>query len=158
MQLLTNGRKGQQSANLTAKERPRRRAPAVRSTQAGTSNALGKKRKRERWEGDEGAYGKVYASEGDAEALRNDENNDRSHRPAVQRRDGEVSVAQSRPLGLHLFTARPPPPTAHLKKGRWRGSSSTAKGSLISAGLQTAVPWWQPLECWTRPSSRHGWC
>ena len=29
---------------------------------------------------DEGAYGKEYASEGDAEALRNDKDNDRSHR------------------------------------------------------------------------------
>ena len=45
-----------------------------------------------------------------------------------QRRDGEVSVAQSRPLGQHLFTARPPPPTAHLKKYRRRCTHTRCAG------------------------------
>ena len=36
---------------------------------------------------DEGAYGKEYASEGDAEALRNDKDNDWSHRGGAADRE-----------------------------------------------------------------------
>ena len=84
-------------------------------------------------DGDEGAYGKEYASEGDAEALRNDKDNDRSH---CRRFNAEtvkwVSVAQSRPLGLHLFTARPPPPTTANN-----GKRPTASGQRPTARLKS---------------------
>ena len=100
--------KGQQSANLTAKDDgPGRYWPRRREV-------------RDRREGDEGAYREVYASEGDGETSRNDKDNDtdRSYRQqniAVGSTPGRVqrmSVAPSHPRGLRLITARLPPPTA----------------------------------------------